>query len=225
MNAENHLLILEHSVFSRNMDEVSRSLQNLFHEKVPARDVIQSLSKGIERAREQFKNGRFSIPDFLLAIDAYKMGLELLRKYALDNNQMALFDAPRVVIGVVSGDLHDMGKNIVAAVLQASGFMVYDAGRNVADDVFLHALEQTRASVLALSTMMSTTIKTMETLIHTARAMFPGIAVIVGGAPFDADLARAIGADGYAENAIAAPDETRKLLAGPLSVPAESAHS
>jgi methanogenic corrinoid protein MtbC1 len=212
MNPEHILLSIEEAVFSKNSDALTHAVQKVASEKIYPQEILQSLSRGIERAREHFKNGQFSIPDFLLAIDAYRQGIDFLKVYASDDKRKNDVDVPKVVIGVVEGDVHDMGKNIVAAVLEASGFKVYDAGRNVPNDVFIDAIRQTGASILALSTMMSTTLDTMRELIGMARKLFPDIAVIVGGAPFDADLARRIGADGYAENAIAAPDETRRAL-------------
>jgi dimethylamine corrinoid protein len=214
MNQENILLSIEEAVFLRNSDEVSHAVQMVAREKIFSKEILDSLSRGIERAREQFKIGNFSIPDFLLAIDAYRLGIDLLKNYSIEANARNIPEPPKVVIGVIEGDVHDMGKNIVAAVLEASGFKVYDAGRNVPGEAFIDAIKQTGASILALSTMMSTTLDTMRELIVMARKLFPDIAIIVGGAPFDADLARRIGADGYAENAIAAPDETKRLLTG-----------
>lgn len=212
MNQKRILLSLEESVFSKNSDEVTRAVQAGAIDKILPSDIFKSLSKGIERAREQFRNGVYSIPDFLLAIDAYRRGIGFLKDYAVDITANNTECPPKVVIGVVEGDVHDLGKNIVAAVLEASGYQVHDLGRNVSSEIFIDALKKTQASILALSTMMSTTLDTMKALIWMVRKIFPAVAIIVGGAPFDMDLARQIGADGYAENAIAAPDETRRVL-------------
>jgi dimethylamine corrinoid protein len=213
MIEKNILLTLEEGVFLRNSDAVSRAVQLIASKKILPEEILRALSKGIERAREQFKNGNFSIPDFLLSIDAYRQGIDFLKDYSAGIKAKDIEDSPQIVIGVVEGDVHDMGKNIVAAVLEACGYRVHDVGRNVPNEVFIDALKQTNASVLALSTMMSTTLDTMRELIYMVRKIYPDIAIIVGGAPFDASLARRIGADGYAENAMAAPDETKRLLA------------
>jgi dimethylamine corrinoid protein len=213
MNEDNMLSHLEESVFLRDPAAVTQALQMVIKEKRSSDEILRFLSKGIEKAREQFKLGHFSIPDFLLAIDAYRQGIEILKNDPGHQKIIKIEDAPQVVIGVVEGDVHDMGKNIVAAVLEACGFRVHDVGRNASNEVFIDALKQTNASVLALSTMMSTTLDKMKELIFMVRKLFPAISVIVGGAPFDTDLARKIGADGYAENAIAAPDETKRVLA------------
>jgi len=149
----------------------------------------------------------------LVAIDAYRRGITYLKEISPKLiNPETEDDKPRVVIGVVEGDVHDMGKNIVAAVLEACGYQVYDLGRNVPNETFLETVRTTKPDILALSTMMSTPFANMRILIEMAKTMYPHTAIIVGGAPFDADLARRMGADGYAENAITAPDETNKLL-------------
>jgi dimethylamine corrinoid protein len=212
MNETDPLARLEEAVFLRNADEVSGVIRVFESEKKDFQDILKALSRGIERAREQFKKGVFSIPDFLLSIDAYRMGVDLLKTRIQDPAQ-ADPDLPQIVIGVVEGDVHDMGKNIVAAVLEACGYTVHDLGRNVPAEKFIDALKQTNAGILALSAMMSTALDAMADLTSMVKRLFPHVAVIVGGAPFDADLARRIGADGYAENAIATPDETRRVLA------------
>lgn len=214
MNTENTILQkLEESVSSKDIESVSRAVSLIDMQSYSQTEIVNALSRGIEKSREYFKNGIFSIPDLLVAIDAYRRGITYLKEISPKlMNPETEDDKPRVVIGVVEGDVHDMGKNIVAAVLEACGYQVYDLGRNVPNETFLEAIRATKADILALSAMMSTPLANMRILIEMAKTMYPRTAIIVGGAPFDADLARRIGADGYAENAITAPDETNKLL-------------
>ncbi|KQC06257.1 MAG: hypothetical protein APR62_08110 [Smithella sp. SDB] len=214
MNSDNTILqTLEESVFSKDIERVSLVVSRIDIQSYSPTEIINALSRGIEKAREYFKNGIFSIPDLLVAIDAYRHGINYLKEIAPKlMNQKTEDGKPRVVIGVVEGDVHDMGKNIVAAVLEASGYHVYDLGRNVPNETFLETIRSTKADILALSTMMSTPLANMRILIEMTKTTYPHTAIIVGGAPFDADLARRMGADGYAENAITAPDETNKLL-------------
>jgi methanogenic corrinoid protein MtbC1 len=214
MNTENNILQkLEESVSSKDIEIVSRAVSLIDMQSYSPTEIINALSRGIEKAREHFKNGIFSIPDLLVAIDAYRQGVSYLKEIAPKTlSQKTEDEKPRVIIGVVEGDVHDMGKNIVAAVLEASGYQVYDLGRNVPNETFLEKIRTTKADILALSTMMSTPLANMRILIEMAKTMYPRTAIIVGGAPFDADLARRMGADGYAENAITATDETNKLL-------------
>ncbi len=202
---------IEESVFSHDFDRVQKIVRGMPATALETELVAGALSTGIERARAAFKQKVYSIPEFLLSIDAFRLGLKTLREYA--PHALDASDKPRIVIGVIEGDVHDMGKNIVAAVLEASGYLVIDAGRDVPIERFLKHLDETKASVLAVSTMMSTTLNSVQALISRVRETRPGAGVLVGGAPFDDNLARAIGADGYAENAIAIPEETRRLLA------------
>jgi methanogenic corrinoid protein MtbC1 len=208
MADESCLKGIEDKVAARDMEGLTQTLPAL-RDDVTADQLLAALNRGIENARKKFKQGEYAIPDFLLSIDAYRRGTAFLKgRFPAANNDQA----PRIVIGVVEGDVHDLGKNIVAAVLEASGYQVRDVGRNVPNTVFLEALESFRPHVLALSTMMSTTLENMEKLIEQVRQRYPDTIIFVGGAPFDPELARRIGADGYAENAITLPDETRRVL-------------
>lgn len=214
MNKKNNILQkLEESVSSKDIESVSKVVSQIDIKSYSPTDILNALSRGIEKSREHFKNGIFSIPDLLIAIDAYRRGVAYLKEISFQLiNHKREDEKPKVVIGVVAGDVHDMGKNIVAAVLEASGYQVHDLGRNVPNETFLETIRTTKADILALSAMMSTPLANMRILIEMAKTMYPRTAIIVGGAPFDADLARRMGANGYAENAITAPDEANKLL-------------
>ncbi len=209
MGDESYLQQIEDKVLSCDIEGVSQTLPAL-RDDVTAEQLLAALNRGIENARKKFKQGEYAIPDFLLSIDAYRRGTAFLKERfpVADHDQ-----SPRIVIGVVEGDVHDLGKNIVAAVLEASGYRVMDMGRNVSNQAFFDAIESFRPQVLALSTMMSTTIENMEKLIEQVRQRWPEMIVFVGGAPFDPELAQRVGADGYAENAITIPDEARRMLA------------
>ncbi|MBC2716966.1 MAG: cobalamin-binding protein [Desulfobacteraceae bacterium] len=213
MNMTDILAGLEQSVLSNNPEETARALQAVKSKEYSGDDILNALTRGIEKARQGFKQDKYSIPDLLLAIDAYRMGVNFLKNYPpFSDAQKEKKSRFQIVIGVAEGDVHDLGKNIVAAVLEASGYCVHDMGRNIPNEVFLEKLESTKADVLALSTMMSTPLDNMAELIRMVRKMFPQTAIIVGGAPFDVTLAHQIGADGYAENAIAVPEETKRAL-------------
>jgi methanogenic corrinoid protein MtbC1 len=217
MNDQLIMTSLEESVFFHTPEKLNDTFKQIKNDTYTTEEVLTALAGGIDKARRHFRAGMYSIPEFLLAIDAYRMGVRLMKANLREEKQKNGTNSkdPHIVIGVVEGDVHDMGKNIVSAVMEACGYNVLDMGNNVPNDMFLDALQSTNAGVLALSCMMSTPMDNMKALIGMVRKMFPKTAVIIGGAPFDADLARKIGADGYAESAIAIPDETRRLL--PLS--------
>jgi len=205
---------VEEGVFSRDLVRIEKVIREIPAAELEAGPLMEALSRGIERARAGFKDKQYSIPEFLLAIDVFRLGIKTLKEYAPHAfHQVYAAGRPRIVIGVIEGDVHDMGKNIVAAVLEASGYPVIDLGRDVPKEEFLRHLDQQEASVLAISTMMSTTLRSVQELVSQVRETRPEIGIIVGGAPFDDNLAKAIGAHGYAENAISIPEETRRLLA------------
>jgi len=208
---------MEDSVFLYAPEKLHEAFQQIKSDTCSPGDILTALARGIDKARKHFRTGTYSIPEFLLAIDAYREGVNLMKHHLFGKQPKEAGDEqkPHIVIGVVEGDVHDMGKNIVSAVMEACGYRVLDMGNNVPNDLFLDALTTTNAGVLALSCMMSTPMDNMKGLIGMVKKLFPKTAVIVGGAPFDANLALRIGADGYAESAIAIPEETRKLL--PLS--------
>ncbi|MFZ5563886.1 MAG: cobalamin B12-binding domain-containing protein [Thermodesulfobacteriota bacterium] len=208
MSQPSKLDLVETSVCASDTGQLM-SLLPALQEQNTADTLLDALNRGIEQARRNFKQGTFALPDFLLAIDAYRMGTAFLKERFPD---AAGRKAPGIVIGVVEGDVHDMGKNIVAAVLEACGFRVTDLGKNVPNETFLEAIEAERPEIVALSTMMSTTLENMNRLIEQVKRSFPDTLILVGRAPFDPELARQMGADGYAENVITIPDETRRVL-------------
>lgn len=208
---------LEEAVFHRDSATLGSLLAGLDGGKVTAAEAVCALARGMERVRGLLRDRQVSIPEFLLSIDVFREGLRKIAGAAeqdLSGRMEARHDGENrtVVIGVVEGDTHDMGKNIVAAVLEASGYRVVDVGRDVPKDVFLSALKETKASILALSTMMSTPLENMREVIQWTRRLHPDVKILVGGAALDERIAAALGADGYAESAVTAPEEASRLL-------------
>ncbi len=209
---------MEEAVLSRSPSRLEQVFAELDPASVSPGEILAAMTAAMEKARTELKAGRCSIPEFLLCIDTFRKGVDLLKGLA---GEIAGKEEA-VVIGVVEGDAHDMGKNIVAGVLEAAGYRVHDLGKDVSKDRFLEALDETRASLLALSTMMSTPIENMKDVIRWVRKLHPEVKILVGGAPFDERLARAIGADGYAEGAPDVPEEAARVLASsprPMAVP------
>lgn len=209
---------IEEVILSRNPTRVEKVFSKLDSASVSPDAILGAMMAGMEKARRKLKDGECSIPEFLLCIDAFRQGVSHLK----DANA----DVPRkeeaVVIGVVEGDVHDMGKNIVAGVLEAAGYQVHDLGKDVSRERFLEALDETHASLLALSTMMSTPIENMRDVVRWVRQLHPEVKILVGGAPLDEMLAKAIGADGYAEGAADVPGEAERVLAlreHPVEIP------
>jgi methanogenic corrinoid protein MtbC1 len=199
---------LEELILSRDPARVEKVFSGIDEGSASTEAILEALTTGMDKARRRLKKGQCSIPEFLLSIDAFRAGAEYLKGMNLDVRRK---EDP-VVIGVVEGDAHDMGKNIVAGVLEAVGYRVHDLGRDVPRDRFLESLEETKASLLALSAMMSTTLENMRDVIRWARRLHPDVKILVGGALVDERIAHTIGADGYAEGAADVPKEMQRVL-------------
>ncbi len=171
--------------------------------------ITEGLAAGMRRMGEKFAAKECFVPEVLLASKAMYAGFDIL-KDALGTADAA--GRGRVILGVVQGDIHDIGKNIVKVMIQAAGFTVVDLGRNVAVEDFLRAAEDGPA-VLGISSLMTTTMPRMGKVIEALdrRGLRPGVKVIVGGAPVTAEFARRIGADGWAADAHGAVLETERL--------------
>lgn len=165
------------------------------------------LGAGMERVNTLFETHEYFIPELLLCSDAMYAGLEVLRPHFLKTRPGSLDHT--VVIGVVEGDTHDIGKNIVATMLEAAGFNVVDLGRNVPTALFAESAHERAASAVALSTLMTSTMSRMGDVIRSLGGACPSI---VGGAPVSGGFASTIGADAYARDAAGAVREIRRLV-------------
>jgi len=167
--------------------------------------------KGLERARKKLLSNESSLPELLVSLDMTAKGLDALQRTGTgsveDENPVSL------VIGVVPGDPHDLGKNIISLLYQSYGYRVTDLGSQVEKEAFVETVRKTKAQILALSAMMSTTMSLMPGIIRDVKLASPETLVIVGGAPLDERLAQSYGADGYADSAATVFEETKKMLA------------
>ncbi len=175
-----------------------------------AEQVRQAVLVGLERARKKLLSNHMPVAEFLLCLDTTAKVLATVADLASEPKPLAR--NLTVVLGVVAGDPHDLGKDIVAAVYRAHGFTVVDLGRDVPQHEFIAAVQRHDAALLGLSVMMSTTMSAMKEIIPAVRAQSPQTAIIVGGACLNQDLARAFGADGYAESALTLIEVTDRIL-------------
>ncbi len=174
------------------------------------RIIREGLNQGMREAGVLFDRHELFLPELLLAVEAVKAGIAtLLPASSLDREA---HKKANVVLGVVEGDVHEIGKNLVKAMLEAEGYRVIDLGFDVARGSFLEAVESHQAEVLGLSTMMTTTLESMRRTVEMAKSLDRAPLIIVGGAPLSNDLARDLGADGFGENAARAPEVLRRLI-------------
>jgi 5-methyltetrahydrofolate--homocysteine methyltransferase len=167
---------------------------------IPAMDVVG----------KKYEAGEYFVPELLMAARAMKGSLELLRPL------LAASGVPpvaRVAIGTVKGDLHDIGKNLVAAMLEGGGFEVIDLGTDVPVEKFVSAITDQNVSIIALSALLTTTMSSMKAVVEaiSAAGLNSKAKVIIGGAPITERFASEIGADGYSANASGAVALARKL--------------
>jgi corrinoid protein of di/trimethylamine methyltransferase len=166
----------------------------------------------MDEVGKRFECEEYFVPELLLSGRAMKASMELMRPLLA---QSGIQPVGRVVIGTVKGDLHDIGKNLVACMLEGGGFEVIDLGADVAPDVFVAAARDKNASLVALSALLTVTMNSMRTTIQAFRnaGLRDDVKVMVGGAPVTQAFADEIGADGFCENASAAVALARRLIA------------
>lgn len=181
-------------------------------QNIPAEDILnQGLVSGMSVISEKFKNNEVFIPEVLVSAKAMKAGMELLKPLLAQAN---LESEGKVVIGTVKGDLHDIGKNIVAMLLEGAGFEVTDLGADVPKEKFLEFAEKENADILGMSALLTTTMTYMREVIEALENadMKSKVKVIIGGAPITRSFADQINADGYAPDAASAVDLAKGLL-------------
>ncbi len=197
-----------------DMDEVKveEIAHRVIKEKIDAYRAIENgLVDGMNRAGQLFEDEEYFIPEILLCSDAMYAGLNILNPYINREQQRT---RKKVVIGVVEGDTHDIGKNLVKTLLDAAGFEVVDLGRDVPPAQIVNAAIAEHADVIALSTLMTTTMDGMASVIKILQESGhrDAVKVIVGGGPISQSFADRIGADGYAPSAPAAVKLLHKLF-------------
>lgn len=157
----------------------------------------------------KFKNNEVYVPDVLIAARAMKAGTEILKPLLAAAGSKAL---GKIILGTVKGDLHDIGKNLVAAMLEGGGFDVIDLGVDVSPEKFIEAVKEKGAQIIAMSALLTTTMPGMKTTIESVKAAGVPVKVMIGGAPVTQRYADEIGADGFSDNASGAVRVARQLV-------------
>ena len=175
----------------------------------PENVLKQGLIQSLDRIGVLFKNCEIFLPEMLIAVRALHAGLAVIKPILAKSTGPV---AAKVVIGTVKGDLHDIGKNLVAMMLEGGGFNVVDVGINVPADRFIQVAKEQNAQVIAISALLTTTMLQMKEAVEKIRAQGLPMKVLVGGAPVTDAFAQQIGADGYAEDAASAVAKVKELL-------------
>ena len=173
--------------------------------------VEQGLVPGMAIIGEKFKNNQVFVPEMLIAARAMKECMAILEPLLVQAGIKPKFTA---VIGTVQGDLHDIGKNLVAMMWKGANFGVVDLGTNVSPDKFAAAAKEHNAQLIGLSALLTTTMPSMKTTVEAVKkAGLTNVKILIGGAPITSEYAKEIGADGFAPDAASAVDIARQLLA------------
>jgi 5-methyltetrahydrofolate--homocysteine methyltransferase len=175
-------------------------------------DILnKGLVAGMSVVGEKFKNNEFYVPEVLIAARAMKSAMEVLRPQLA---AAGVAPVAKVAIGTVQGDLHDIGKNLVAMMMEGAGFEIIDLGVDVKPDKFVQSAKDQGASVICLSALLTTTMPAMKDTIAALKeaGIRDSVSVMIGGAPVTQNYANEIGADGYSPDAASAVDTAKVLL-------------
>lgn len=173
--------------------------------------INEYMSRAMEDIGKRFEEGKAFVPELLMAARAMKGALDLLKPL---KKGAASHRLGKVVIGTVKGDLHDIGKNLVASMLEGCGFEVINLGTDISSEKFITAIKENQAQILCLSALLTTTMNYMQEVIDALEktGIRQEVKVMIGGAPVSESFARQIGADGYSDNANAAVTLAKSLL-------------
>lgn len=173
--------------------------------------VLDALISGMEEIGKRWKANEVFVPEVLIAARAMKEAMDVLEPSLIEGG---VKPEATMVVGTVKGDLHDIGKNLVAMMWKGANIQVHDAGTNVSPDDFVKAIKDSGAQVVGLSALLTTTMPAMKETVDAIRAAgLQDVKIIVGGAPVTQAYADEIGADGYAADAVTAVDKARELIA------------
>ena len=201
---------LYNAIFKGNLALAKSSAQAEIERGGSAQSIIDdNMVPAMEAIGKEFEQGRAFVPNLLLSARAMKGALEVLKPLMLQENTSAL---GTIVIGTVKGDLHDIGKNLVASMLEGRGFRVINLGTDVSKEKFIEAARENNADIICLSALLTTTMNYMKDIVEAVHESGLEVKIMVGGAPLSAAWAESIGADGYSSNANEAVSLAKKLL-------------
>lgn len=179
----------------------------------PMMIINKGLSEGMDIVGERFQTGEYFLPNLVIAASGMNQAMEILEP-ELKSLQQAAESLGIVVIGTVAGDIHEIGKSLVATMLSVNGFEVHDLGVDVANETFVAKVKETGANILGLSALLTTTMTIQQQVINALEeaGVRDKVKVLIGGAPISQEWAEKIGADGYAEDAIGAVELAKSLV-------------
>lgn len=199
-------------IVNGKMEEAVEVTKAAIENKTAPGEVLNLMIVGMEEIGQRYENGKAFVPNLLMAARAMKASLELLRPLLKESGIKA---KGKVVIGTVKGDLHDIGKNIVASMLEGAGFELVNLGVDIPAEKFVEAIQNEKPDILALSALLTTTMTNMKAVIDAIEnaGLRDSVKIIIGGAPISEEFSNEIGADGFSTNGNAAVRLAKSLVA------------
>ncbi|MCR6544833.1 cobalamin B12-binding domain-containing protein [Dehalobacterium formicoaceticum] len=202
---------LSQSVIAGKESQVKEQTQALIDAGTDPLEIInQGLIAGMNVVGARFKNGEMFVPEVLMSAKSMSSGIELVKPLIADSDMP---NKGTVIIGTVKGDLHDIGKNLVAMMLESGGFKVINLGIDISPEKFVEGAKEYNTDIIAMSALLTTTMLHMKDTIELVKEEGLKVKCIIGGAPISQDFADEIGADGFAPDAASATDLCGKLMA------------
>ncbi|MDF1499878.1 MAG: corrinoid protein [Anaerolineales bacterium] len=204
---------LSTAVIEGELEVMADLTQAALDEGFSAKEILDDgLMSGMDHVGVEFKAGNMFVPEVLRSARAMQASMKIVRPLLVETGADM---AGKILLGTVKGDLHDIGKNLVAMMCEGAGFDVEDLGKDVAPEEFVRGVKEFEPDVIGMSALLTTTMRTMEQTIKALdeAGVRDRVKVIIGGAPVTQSFADQIGADGYASNAASAADLAKKLLA------------
>ena len=213
LNDEDLCAQMHDDLYDGLAEEIDEGTRILLDRGWPADKVLdEALVEGMRIVGIDFRDGILFVPEVLLAANAMKAGMAILRPLLAETGAEPIGS---VVIGTVKGDIHDIGKNLVAMMLEGAGFEVTDLGINTDVEEFIAALDEHQPDILGMSALLTTTMPYMKVVIDTLveKSLREDFIVLVGGAPLNEEFGEAIGADAYCRDAAVAAETAKELVA------------
>ncbi len=203
---------LKENLIAGKADEVRKNVKEALSLGLSAQTILdEGLVKAMDIVGKRFKANEIYVPEVLIAARAMHAGMDILKPLFVKQGVKKI---GKIVIGTVSGDLHDIGKNLVAVMMEGAGFEVIDLGVDISPEKFVDAVRKEKPTFLGMSALLTTTMLSMLKVINALKeaGLRDKVKVITGGAPVSREFAKEIGADGYADDARGAVEIARKLM-------------
>lgn len=203
----------KHATFPQSMKGLP-GVEEYTHEAIEkdfaAVDILNALISGMEKIGVKFKENKVFVPEVLMAAKAMSTAMKLLNPFF---QQGKVKQKGTLIIGTVYGDLHDIGKNLVAMIVEGSGWKIIDLGTGVTSEKFIKVIEENPGCFVALSALLTTTMVNMEKTVAEIKTKYPEVKILVGGAPVTEDFSKKIGADFYSYEPLGAVDYLNSCVA------------